>query len=498
MGNLNVETIVALPFALLSAEIVFILLAGLFRPAADRSDFTIESVVCVILAWTFCASSSLLNGTAFGGQVVADGIAFFFHTLILGGVIFTLLLNSGQLKGQGVRAGSDVTVLVLLSALGGMVMVSAANLIVFFLGLELLSISLYVLAGLARDEQASSEAALKYFLLGVSSSACLLYGMMLLYGATGTLSMPGIAQALSETTRSNPMALVGIGLVLFGLAFKASLVPFHFWAPDVYQGSPVSLVVYMAAVVKAAAFGAMLRVLAQSFEHFREQWIGVLIVLCLLTMTVANLAALRQRSVKRLLAYSSIAHAGYILIGFIAGQSGGWEASMYYLVVYALMTVGSFGVVLVVTAQTAAQYSRDDIDALRGLGWSNPFLGIALSVAVLSLAGFPPLGGFFGKLYLFLAGIRAGYTWLVLVAVLNSLVSLYYYLSILVAVYFTDRREDQGPIVVSKSRGSQIALALATIGTLLVGVYSDRLMEVSRAAVDSLPHHVAVVSLPQR
>jgi len=430
-----------------------------------------------------------INQRLWNGMVYADFYTFVLNSIILGGVFLTFLLKEDQQTGQRITSSVDVDVLLLLAALGGMVMVASSNLILLFLGFELLSVSVYSLTGLARKERASAEGALKYFILGSFSSAFMLYGMVLIYAATGTMEISLLKGLVSAT---NPMLLVGMGLMIFGLGFKVSLVPFHFWTPDAYQGAPTVVTAFMAVVVKAAAFGAFFRLMVSGFGSIQEVWVGTIWMLAVITMTVGNLLALRQTSIKRMLAYSSIAHAGYALMAFLATAGsagaalGGGGALLFYLMGYSLMTVGAFGVVLIATNNSAAQYDQDDINSLSGLGWSHPLLGITMVISMLSLAGIPPLAGFMGKFYIFSAAINAGYVGLAIIAALNSLVSLYYYLRILVVMYFGEKRTQTWSPAENIGFGPRLALMLSVLGTIYLGIFSTGFYAVAVEAVKHL------------
>ena len=335
-----------------------------------------------------------------------------------------------------------------------------------------MSLSVYILTGLARKEKASAEAALKYFLLGSFSSAFLLYGFALIYGATGSLSI----SAIGSVQLPGPLLYAGLGLVIVGFAFKLGLAPFHFWVPDVYQGAPSSITAFMASVVKLAAFGAFLRILFVAIGDLTGDFPNVIWVLAALTMTWGNLAALRQDSVKRMLAYSSIAHAGYALIGFLASsQQQAVSSVVFYITIYALMTVGAFGVVLLASGGREYQYDQDDINALNGLGWQRPFLGLAMTICILSLAGIPPLAGFMAKYYIFSAAIQADKIVLVVIALINSIIALYYYLRVIVALYFSKAESDEVELPSYVSFGSKLAISFAVLGLIYLGLFSDRL-----------------------
>lgn len=481
-----------IPVGVVITTTILMLMLDLYGRLGLRLCFALIATLGTVIAMFY---QLYLNHTAFDGLIYVDGFSFLLSAIILVGTALTLLLSHGQLAGQRAHDSVDVDVLLILAAFGGMVMVSSAHLILTFVAFELLSVSVYALTGIAKREQASAEGAMKYFIQGAFSSAFLIYGMALLYGATGSMELPVIRDYVTLHGLSS-MGLVGLGLIVFGFAFKVAAVPFHFWAPDVYQGAPVSIAAYMAVAVKAAAFGSFLRIAASCFGGSPNEWQGLLWVISALTMTVGNLLAVWQRSVKRMLAYSSISHAGYALMGFLAiGAAGGAEATVFYLLAYSFMTIAAFGVLLLVTIGTDQQYAKDDLSSFSGLGWRSPLLGVVMVIALLSLAGMPPLGGFVGKLYLFSATIEAGYTGLAIIAALNSVVSLYYYLGVIVVMYFgrtaahghgDEEEPDLSLVPVRVSFGSGTALAVSTVGTLLLGIYSQPWLDLVRRAVSSL------------
>lgn len=445
------------PLLVLVAGALTLLLADVVRDFVPRSlqipRIFWNVAVCVsawIVSWPYLGLGRLAgeiapSGSAyFSGLVFADAFSFFFVTLIIFGLVFCLLLQDGQLKRLGCVDSLDIDVLMLLAAVGAITMVIAADLMILFIGFELMSLSVYALTGSARNERASAEGALKYFILGAFSSAFLLYGMALLYGSAGSLKLSELVVAAGE---GNPIFYLGVILFILGFAFKMGASPFHFWVPDAYQGAPSSITTFMGVVVKAAAVGGFLRVMNTAFVGTAEHWTGTVWVISLLSMSVGNLMALRQTSVKRMLAYSSVAHAGYMLMGFLAlgsqgaelgirGATGGVESVMFYLVTYVLVTLISFGVVTAVSVGTDRQFEKDSIESFRGLGWSSPYLALVMTIGILSLAGIPPLVGFFSKLLLITAVVNAGFIWLPVAAVINSVIALGYYLRIIVAMYF--------------------------------------------------------------
>jgi NADH-quinone oxidoreductase subunit N len=341
-----------------------------------------------------------------------------------------------------------------------MVMAASRDLIMLFLGLETLSIPLYVLAAFARGDLRAQEAGMKYFLLGAFSTAFFLYGIALIFGAAGSTALTVIAAAPPSLLRR-----VGTGLLLVGLGFKAAIVPFHAWAPDVYEGAPLPVTAYMAVIAKVGAFAALLRVVPAVFGADGDEWIGVLAVLSVITMVLGNFAALLQTGIKRLLAYSSIAHAGFMLIGVAVGTAQGAGAVAFYLLAYALMTLGAFGVILMLERSGE---EADRIADLTGLAWRSPALAGAMAVFMVSLAGLPPSGGFVAKLYVFTAALDGGQTALAVIGVLTSVVSAYFYLRVAYTMFTGDPRPE---VAFVGGRWVSAAIVLSTAGVLALGVF---------------------------
>jgi NADH-quinone oxidoreductase subunit N len=371
--------------------------------------------------------------------------------------------------------------MLVLLATSGMLFLAAANdLIVLFLALEIMSVAVYVLAGLLRREAQSTEAALKYFLLGAFATGFLLYGIAFFYGATGSTRLDVNAAAIQKDGASG-YVLLGIALLLVGFGFKVALIPFHVWTPDVYQGAPTTVTALMAVGVKAAAFAAFARTFAAALGGVAASWTGVLWVLAALTMTVGNVLAVTQKNVKRMLAYSSIAHAGYALIGLVTTSEAGGGALLFYLVVYTFMTLGAFAVVM---ALGRLGEPNEELKDWAGVGFRHPVLGLSMAVFMLALAGIPPTAGFAGKLYLFAAALDQGYVGLAVVAVLNSVVSVYYYFGVLVTMYMA---EGTATLVPPSRRPFLVATILVAVGaTLVLGVVPARPMDAARAAFASL------------
>jgi NADH-quinone oxidoreductase subunit N len=411
------------------------------------------------VAGAVVVSALLWDGPAasFQGMLAMDGFALFLNAVIGAAAVLVLLLSVGYLPRQGVVTG-EYYALALFATVGMMLMAAGTDLLVIFLALELMSLSLYVLAGSFRARSEGNEAALKYFLLGAFASGFFLYGIALLYGATGTTNLARLGAALAAPGAArNPMVLAGLALLLVGFAFKTSAVPFHQWAPDVYQGAPTPVAAFIATGSKAAAFGGLLRVLA-TVRPLQTDWTAALWLLAALTMTVGNVVALAQGNVKRLLAYSSVAHVGYMLVGLAAGLEPGSPAVLFYLAVYAVASVGAFGIFLL--------------------------LALGLTIFLLALIGMPPTAGFVGKFYLFSAAIQRGLVALAVIAVLNSVVAAYYYLRLIVYMYM---REPEGAATTAfVTPAASIALGLSAWVTLQLGLWPGPVLTLAQRAVAPL------------
>lgn len=437
------------------------------------------TLCAILLAFVFYGAVGESQQYVFADAVVMDGFALFFHIVILAATALTILLSLSYLEVEGIHYG-EYYALLLFSAVGGMIMAASADLITIFLGLETLSIPLYVLAGFNRASLRSNESSLKYFLLGSFSSAFFLYGIALMYGQTGTTSLRGLANTTQAGPEAPVLLLAGMGLLLVGFGFKVAAVPFHMWAPDVYEGAPTSVTAYMATAVKAAGFAAFLRVFFYALPALQPSWEIVLWWLAVATMTVGNVLALVQTDMKRMLAYSSVAHAGYVLVGFVAGGALGVGAALFYLLVYAFMNVGAFGIVALLTRVGSA---GDAIASYAGLGGRRPLLALAMALFMLALGGIPPTAGFVGKFALFGAAVDAGHVSLAVIGVLNSALSLYYYLYVLVVMYF---REAERPFDEPSPAGVQAAIAVSAVLTLWIGILPGWFLDLARRSLAAL------------
>jgi NADH-quinone oxidoreductase subunit N len=415
--------------------------------------------------------------TGFQGMAILDNLTLF-GTLVIGYATGLVLLQSiDYIKRRSMESG-EFYILVLFSAAGMAIMAGANDLIVVFLGLETMSLALYVLAGFFRTEIQAGEASMKYFLLGAFASGFFLYGIALIYGATGSTNLDKIGAAVRAGAGKDPLLLIGFALLLVGFGFKISAVPFHMWTADVYEGAPTSVTAFIATGSKAAAFTALLRVLLASLRPLQGEWVWLFWVLAVLSMTLGNVVALAQQNLKRMLAYSSIAHVGYMLVGIVAGGGLGGGSVLFYLLVYTFTTAGAFGMILLLER---GGHEAVGVADTAGLAARSPLAALALTLFLLSLVGIPPTAGFVGKFYLFGAAVRGGYIWLAVIGVLNSAAAAYYYLRVVVNMYM---REPEGvPAVVMPSFAGGLAVVVALWGIIQLGVFPAPLFDLAQSAV---------------
>jgi NADH-quinone oxidoreductase subunit N len=416
------------------------------------------------------------QGFAFSEMIRAGAVQHFANFIfLLAGVIVTLT-SDRYLEEEKIWFG-EYYIIMFISVLGMMLMASAANMTVLFIGLETMSIALYVLAGLMRRDKRSSEAAMKYFLLGSFASGFFLYGIALIYGATGEMALHRIAEVL-QLRGTSPLFWIGLSLLMLGLFFKISAVPFHQWTPDVYQGSPTPAAAFMSTGAKAAAFAAIISVISNFSAQLQGNlnWSVAVSVVAVATMIVGNVAALAQEQLKRMLAYSSIAHAGYMLVGIAAGGAEGFSAVIYYTLIYTLMNVGAFSVVALLESEgLGATYSD-----CTGIFKDSPLLAGAMAIFMLSLAGLPPFGGFIAKYKVFAAAVSAGMTWLAVVGVLASAVSAYYYLRVIVAMFMQEKNQ---PLKLPMT-SSSLTLAVVALAVLLLGIFPTEVLKLTTKAIE--------------
>jgi len=423
-----------------------------------------------------------LSERGYAGMVSLDNLSTLFNVLFLSTTAIVVLLSMPFLRREEVEH-AEYHALLLFATSGMMMLASGLDLITLFLGIEVLSISLYILAGYRRNDDASNEAAMKYFLLGAFASGILLYGIALVYGATGTTSLHRIGAAIAGASAPVPEGLIygGMSLILVGLAFKVAAVPFHMWTPDVYQGAPTPITAFLSAGPKAAAFAAFLRVFFVAFGPAQAEWDMVLGVIAVLTMTVGNIAAIAQTNVKRMLAYSSIAHSGYVLIGLVSGGLVGGTGAVFYLMAYVAMNLGAFAIVILL------EYKADrggELKDYAGLGFKYPLIGALLSLFMLSLSGIPPTVGFVGKLYLFGTAVQTGHVWLAVFGVLNSAISVFYYLRLLVLMYMRESQEALPPVRIPLAMA--LVLVVTAAGTVWPGLFPSAWFDAAQESVRSI------------
>ena len=409
----------------------------------------------------------------FGGMLLQGGFAAYFNLIFLGSALLSIVLSRGYLERMESQRG-EFYILILFATTGMMLMAGALNLITVFLGIELMSVSLYVLAGFMRKKERSNESALKYFLLGAFATGFLLYGIALIYGSTGTTDLVAISRVFPQFSHS-PIFLIGCGMLIVAFSFKVAAVPFHMWAPDVYEGAPTTVSGFMSTGAKAAAFATFLLVFVRVFDIAGSSLSQVIAVIAAASMIVGNVTAISQNNVKRMLAYSSIAHAGYMLSGIAAANPEGETGILFYLMAYMFVNVGAFGIVSWIEQQDDKKLTFEDY---AGLSARRPGVALLMSVFMFSLAGIPPFAGFFGKYYVFLAAVKANMTWLAIIGVLTSLVSVYYYLRLVVVMYFREGNADvDKPVPVA----SLIAVSVAAALVFVLGVYPSIIVDLTRS-----------------
>ncbi|MBN1657362.1 MAG: NADH-quinone oxidoreductase subunit N [Anaerolineae bacterium] len=475
------DLLVVAPELVVLVTALLVMIVDLLMPHAQKRRLVWVALAGVVAAGA--VSFYVWDGTdpTLHDMLAADGYALFVSLAILVAAALALLFSADYAERMGLPQGEYYT-LFLLATAGMMLMAAAINLMTIFVALEILSLSLYALVGLNRAERRSSEAALKYFLLGAFATGFLAYGMALVYGQAGTTSLAGVRAHVLALDTVPALLSVGLGLMLVGLGFKVALVPFQWWTPDVYEGAPTPVTAFMSVGAKAAAFAALGRVVILAFGGEAGAPLA-LAVLAVLTMTVGNLAALRQTSVKRMLAYSSIAHAGYLLTGVAAGNEAGVTGVLFYLLAYAFMNAGAFAILVAATRFEGGSVKGETMDALQGLRRRQPWLAAAMAVFMLSLAGVPPLVGFLAKLYVFGAAVQAGLAWLAIAGVINSVISAYYYLRVVAAMYMREAPEG------GRAEGLCPALAagvgIAAVAVVVLGFW-PAIIELARMAAAGL------------
>jgi NADH-quinone oxidoreductase subunit N len=471
------------PEITLCASGILVMIADPFINAAYKRVLGWVAFAGMIAALVSVRIAAHNLGPAYNDLIHVDHFSVFIHVVVIGAAALAILGSISYLDGEGLQRG-EYYALVLFATAGMGILAGANELVTAFLGLEMSSISSYVLAGFRRRAIQSNEASLKYFLLGSFATAFFLYGIAMVYGGTDTTRIDLISAAFKiapATAGGNSLPILGLGLIFVGLGFKVVAAPFHIYAPDVYEGAPTPVTALLASAPKAATFALMLRVFYVSFGSAGSIWFWAVWVSAVLTMFIGNLAALVQTNVKRMLAYSSIAHAGYILVAFAASTDLGIGAVLFYLAVYALMKVGAF---LVITHLGQQGERHLEVGDYAGLGTRQPVLAACFSLFLLSLLGLPATGGFLGKFFAFQAALDSKVIWLVVIAAINSIIGAYYYLRVMIVMYFREPSKDYTPTAVAPA--VSLALLIAAAGTLYLGIFPARVLLLARAAAESL------------
>jgi len=474
-----------IPEIFLAVASFVVLVAGIAMGRGGTRKISLVSAVSLVvtagLVWVYSRPEGVAE-PIIGNMLVQDQFSVFFKFLVLTAALLTIFLSAGFMERLR-YGGGEFQALILSATLGMFVMVSAANLASLYVGLELMALSVYVLVGFCKLELKSNEGAIKYFVLGAMSSGILLYGISLVYGSLGTLDLTEIRAGLSTAPQSNLVLLLGMVLMGFGLLFKVAAVPFHVWTPDAYEGAPTPVTAFISVGPKAAAFAIFLRIFSVAFRPEFESWNAVLWTAAAMTMIFGNIAALTQDNVKRMLAYSSIAHAGYALMGIVAGSDSGASSVLMYMLVYTFMNIGAFGMVILMESRG---YAGEKISDWAGLAHRSPAAAGIMLFFMLALAGIPPTGGFMAKLYVFAAAVNAGYIGLVVIAVLMSAVSLYYYFRLVVEMYLRDGEEASGGAEMISDSWAFSVVVFCTVIVLAIGVFPQPVFEWAKGGMAAI------------
>ena len=465
----SIDLIALAPVLVLSIFAMLILVLDLWG-GRNKSLLVFTSLVGLLMTAISAFAKYPIPAYSFNDSYVVDHLSLFFICIFAISSALAILLSVEYNEREGIRAG-EYYALILFCTVGMILLASSTDMIMIFLGIEIVSICLYVLAGIRRNDHRSNEAALKYFLLGAFATGFLLYGMTLVYGSTGSTNLFKIAEFVKNpSAQSNPLLMMGLVLLVIGFGFKVASVPFHMWAPDVYQGAPTPVTAFMAVGPKAAAFAAFFRVFADTFPEMSSSWEMLLSIIAVLSMFVGNLGAIMQTNIKRMLAFSSISHAGYILMAVIAKNSLGSSSLLFYMLSYAFMTFGVFGIVIILGRKGEENL---EIKNYSGLAYKHPVIALSMTIFLLSLGGLPPFAGFVAKFYLFSAAIQEGLLTLVIIAVLNSAISFYYYLKVVVFMYM---KEPEAEFKISLTPITLFVVFIGVVGTINLGIFPNSII----------------------
>lgn len=467
----------ALPEIFVLVMVSLILIIDLFLSAKNRFiTYALTQITLLGAAWITVSTHGAVPEYTFSNMFVDDAMSDVLKLMSYIAVSVVLVYSRTYISQRGMFRG-EFFALALFALLGMMVMISANHFLVLYMGLELLSLSLYAMVALQRDSSVATEAAMKYFVLGALASGLLLYGMSMLYGATGSLNINQVATVIQHSTGNHVVLTFGLVFIVAGLAFKLGVVPFHMWIPDVYQGAPTAVTLFIGSAPKIAAFAFVMRLLVEGLQGLVQDWQGMLVIMAVLSMAIGNIVAIAQTNIKRMLAYSTISHMGFLLLGFLSGSLNGYSSSMFYVLVYVLMSVGGFGMVLLMSRQG---FEAESLDDFKGLNQRKPWYAFMMLLFMFSMAGIPPTVGFYAKLSVLQAALQAGFLWLVVAAVLFSVIGAFYYLRIIKLMYF-DAPLDDTPI---RPEGD-MAILMSTNGlaVLALGIMPQPLMALCAYAI---------------
>jgi NADH-quinone oxidoreductase subunit N len=465
----SIDLIALAPVLVLSVFAMLVLVLDLWG-GRNKSLLVFTSLVGLLMTAISAFAKHPIPAYSFNDSYIVDHMSLFFICIFTISSALAILLSVEYNEREGIRAG-EYYALILFCTVGMILLASSTDMIMIFLGIEIVSICLYVLAGIRRNDHRSNEAALKYFLLGAFATGFLLYGMTLVYGSTGSTNLFKIAEFVQNpSAQSSPLLLMGLVLLIIGFGFKVASAPFHMWAPDVYQGAPTPVTAFMAVGPKAAAFAAFFRVFAEAFPEMSSSWEILLSIIAVLSMIVGNLGAIMQTNIKRMLAFSSVSHAGYILMAVIAKSSLGSSSMLFYMLTYAFMTFGVFGIIIILGRKGEENL---EIQNYSGLAYKHPVIALSMTIFLLSLGGLPPFAGFVAKFYLFSAAIQEGLLTLVIIAVLNSAISFYYYLKIVVFMYM---KEPEAEFNISLTPMTLFVVLIGVIGTIQLGIFPNAII----------------------
>lgn len=477
MNAIQSDLIAALPEMFVLSMAMFILLLDLFlKPHSRILIYIFTQITLLGAAFITISTHTSSVGYYFSGLFVDDPLADVLKLMIYLTTSMMLVYTRSYVSLRGMFRG-EFYALTLFAMVGMMIMVSGQHFLTLYIGLELLSLCLYALVALDRDNVKATEAAMKYFVLGALASGMLLYGMSMLYGMTGSLNISEVASSLLSGAPDHSVLILGLVFIVAGLAFKLGAVPFQMWVPDVYEGSPTAVTLFIASVTKLAAFAFVMRLLIQGLYVLAIDWQGMLIIMAVLSITIGNITAIAQTNIKRMLAYSTISHIGFLLYGFMSASTNGYASAMFYVLAYVLMTLAGFGIILLLSRKG---FEAEELNDLKGLNQRSPWFAFLMLITMFSMAGVPPTLGFYAKFTVLQAALQAGFVWLVVFAVLMAAVGAFYYLRVVKLMYF-DEPEDNSPIAAPADMN--MVLSLNAIGLLLLGLMPQRLMDICAYAI---------------